>query len=214
MKVLLTSTPVEPSPGVRFVHGLEPWDIVDLAADFPKPAVPTAMIDSATILRQRGPAALNLDLRAAWHNYFVQTKPPLPAVEPTDVTAAVKNALKVISQPAENAKAELEEALERTAKSLVCRSGDIGLFAARGATRLTSLPDWVKGAVLVNTKDEYVEIIQVGHCPVLQLDIWCTAAVPGAWTGHRYRIRRRGLLTIQELHFAVTGLHAAVRHSR
>jgi hypothetical protein len=213
MKFLLTSPlPADDPPeGVCRVEGVEPWHIALLAQHFPKIAVSTDVIESAEALRLHGPSALSIDHRALWHKFYTEMKPPLGTSEPTDVTDAVKASLKLLGKGAAPEDVEeLQAAMERAKHSLVCRSADIGLFATRGATRPTALPNWVKAAVTVNTKDEIVEVLQVGHCPVLQLPIWCTAAVPGPWVGHRYRIRRKGLMTIRELHFAVNGLHASV----
>jgi hypothetical protein len=213
MKYLLVFPlpPDEQPEGACRIEGLEPWHIATSAPYFPKIAIPQDVTDSAEQLRLYGPSVLTPEHRALWHKFYTDMKPALGTVEPVDVTEAVKASLKLLSKGVDQKDVtELEAAMERAEHSLVCRSGDVGLFAARGAMRATSLPSWAKAAVVVNTKDENVEVLQVGHCPVLHLAIWCNAAIPGPWTGHRYRIRRKGLMTIRELHFAVNGLHRAV----
>jgi len=213
MKFLLVSPlpPDEQPEDACRIEGVEPWQVALLAQYFPKPAIPAAVIESAEVLRLRGPSALSVEHRALWHSFYTEMKPALGTDTPVDVTDTVKASLKLISTEAgPEAVTELQAAMERASHALVARSADVGLFATRGAIRVTALPDWVKAAVVVNTKDEIVEVIQVGHCPLLQLDIWCTAAIPGPWVGHRYRIRRKGLMTIRELHFAINGLHLAV----
>lgn len=201
----------DPSDEAKQITGMEPWDIAALAASFPKLAVPQAAIDSAEALREKGPSVLLPEQRALWHRFYLETKPPLPTAEEVDVTEAARTALKSITKALEDKdREELEGAMDRVAHALVARSGDVGLFATRGAIRVTALPNWVKAAVIVNTKDENWEAVQVGHCAVLNLALWSSAAVPGPWTGNRYRVRRKGLPTIRELHFAVNGLHHAV----
>lgn len=212
MKIhLIHPLPRDPSTDARQITGLEPWDVMALAPSFPKLTVPQSAIESAEVLREHGPARLVSDQRALWHRFYLETKPPLPTTEEIDVTEAVRMALKAMTKPLEDKDhEELQGAMDRAAHALVARSGDVGLFATRGAIRVTALPDWVKAAVIVNTKDKNWDVVQVGHCAILNLALWSSAAVPGPWFGHRYRIRRKELPTIRELHFAVNGLHHAV----
>lgn len=198
------------------IDGFEPWNIEALLIAREK-SVDNKWLPSAQTLKTKGHSFLTAEERAFWHSFLTAAKGPLPV--PNDTVADVEDSvLKVVLKAFEQAKPDLEvlkEAVDKAEQSLVSRFYDIGFFANKGPLRITTLPDWVRGAVIVNTKAKTWDIQCVGmnnagFSP--NLVHWTASFLQKEsnqpWMGNRWRMRATGLPDLRMAHYAVNGLHA------
>lgn len=179
---------------------LEPWG---LKLDGPWSA-------SANRLRKFGHTALPADEQLVWFTYQKLAKRPLPG-GPTPVTEAlVKEHLEAFDHAVNNPDTDaFEKAKASVSESLVVRMGTVGFFASKTPMRSVSLPDWVSGAVCVNTKSGTTDLLLTKHHDLLDLKLWAggPAVDDAVYYGHRYRVRCHSRLTLRQIQFAVYGMH-------
>jgi hypothetical protein len=200
----------ETPEGATDIEGFEPWHLEALwqaAGEKPSDAI-SERLRTAQLLFEKGPAGLSKADRAFWYAYQSEAKCPLVG-EAKEAEEAVVSAHLKAFKAAKADEAALSDAMEKAEHSLVSRFWDIGFFATKGVIKLTALPDWVKGAVVVNTKGKSWELAVVGNSPIVHLRHWAPAALSGGiWTGHRFRVRQAGLPDIRQIHHAVSGLRS------
>lgn len=198
--------------------GFEPWHLPALFQGLGRAKLLShEMLDAARKLEASGLSGLSEEQLAFWYSYERAAERPLPppGAGLVDVDEA---AVRVHVRAFKAAKADVEryrDACARVASSLVLRTWNVGIFASRGPVCLTTLPPWVRGAVLVDTRRPAWELVVVGHSVYMSLPAWCTAALKeeGEFSGHRMRVRREGLPSMRGLHFAVSGLWGALDES-
>jgi hypothetical protein len=207
------------------VSGLEPWNLehliklvdeegniehVDDKDRFRRAFTKIDMLPSAERLRTHGQSALTLEERAFWHS-FMSMGCPLPAKHDAhhaggQIDANITFAAFEEAVPDTTA---LKDAVRKAKTSCIARQDEVGFFVSKTDIYLTALPDWVKAAVVINSKAETWELVACGHHALLQLPL-LTSHLHGEWSGHRYRIQQRSLPSMDSMSYAFALLRQGV----
>lgn len=214
---LCSIVPTEQADGELVVDGFDPWRLEAIldACEAPK----GAFISTAKLFLEHGVVGVPKEARAWWLSYMTQAKGlPLATREVVEVDP---EHVKTVLKAAKAAKADMpafEEAAEKTDQSLVFRTGFVGLFASKAPVRLPTLPDWCRGAIIVNTKNKTWEITAVGppgKSGMPHLGLWIGGSdveknSGQVWTGNRFRMRGAGLPEIREAHYTMNALNVVL----